>query len=281
MPAMSSAPLNARQMAHVDDESPFPTFPRVIYQKNPLEFVVCEFRFPAILNIELEVPAKFQEAVRSEYPIFQESVAANFAPPELLKLLSNANALPSGKTYEFQSINGEWKIVLTRQSFSLTCTKYKRWDEFQRRLELPFAALTSAYSPELFVRIGLRYRDLISRERLGLTDVGWGELLQPGFVDIFHTPFAPMLLRSWQQVTLRLPRPDTQVTVQHGLLQASPQGEICYVFDSDFSTESRTEPSNAIDLLRFFNRHSWSVFRSWISDRLHTAMEPEPAERNG
>ena len=272
---MASAPLNTAATPEAEDL--FPRFPRVIYRQNPLEFVVCEFRFPAILKIELEVPAAFQEAIRKEYPLFQENTAVNLAPPELLQALSNANLMPTGKSYLFKSMDEKWQISLSRRSFSLTCVEYRRWDDFQKHLDLPLKALISCYEPQLFTRVGLRYRDLISRKRLNLTGVSWGELLDPGIVSFFHTPLAQTLLRSWQQVTLSLPRTDTQVTIQHGLVQTAPEGETCYVFDSDFSTESKTDPSAAIDLVRYFNRYSWSVFRSCISSRLHDAMEPDSA----
>lgn len=51
---------------------PFPNSPRVIYRKNPLEQVICQIRFPSILRIDTEIPAAFQELVRSQFPLFEE-----------------------------------------------------------------------------------------------------------------------------------------------------------------------------------------------------------------
>ena len=207
---------SAQYSRHSRSRGPVSEVPSRYHRQNPLEYVVCEFRFPAILKIELEVPAAFQEAIRKEYPLFQENTAVNLAPPELLQALSNANLMPTGKSYLFQSMDEKWQISLSRQSFSLTCVEYRRWDDFQKHLDLPLKVLISCYEPQLFTRVGLRYRDLISRKRLNLTGVSWGELLDPGIVSFFHTPLAKTLLRSWQQVTLSLPRTDAQVTIQHG-----------------------------------------------------------------
>lgn len=50
----------------------FPETPRVIYAKNPLFEVICQLRFPAILKIDSEIPAGFQEKLRASFPLFRE-----------------------------------------------------------------------------------------------------------------------------------------------------------------------------------------------------------------
>ena len=47
---------------------PFPETDRVIYAHNPLEQVICQFRFPPILRIDSELPAQFQDRIRHEFP---------------------------------------------------------------------------------------------------------------------------------------------------------------------------------------------------------------------
>jgi uncharacterized protein (TIGR04255 family) len=65
---------------------PFPDAPRVIYEKNPLETVICQLRFPAILQISATPPVAFQDSVRKVYPLFQEKPPLDIAggcPPTL------------------------------------------------------------------------------------------------------------------------------------------------------------------------------------------------------
>src|SRR5258708_12324597 len=50
----------------------FPESERVIYDKNPLQQVICQLRFPPILRINTEVPVAFQERVKQDYPFYQE-----------------------------------------------------------------------------------------------------------------------------------------------------------------------------------------------------------------
>jgi uncharacterized protein (TIGR04255 family) len=45
--------------------------PRVIYGRNPLEQVICQIRFPTILKIDTELPAAFQEQIRSDISVIR------------------------------------------------------------------------------------------------------------------------------------------------------------------------------------------------------------------
>src|SRR5713226_162290 len=51
---------------------PFPDSQRVIYDRNPLEEVVCQVKFPPILKIDSAAPAAFQDEIRGTYPLLQE-----------------------------------------------------------------------------------------------------------------------------------------------------------------------------------------------------------------
>ena len=45
---------------------------RCIYRRSPLIEVICQLRFPAILRIDAQAPAQFQEAIRGDYPQFSQ-----------------------------------------------------------------------------------------------------------------------------------------------------------------------------------------------------------------
>lgn len=275
MATASTIPTLSR-LTQGEEEALFQDYPKVRYGKNPLELVVAEVRFPPLLRIETELPSKFQDALAGEFPLFQEVNPINLGPPELAKLFQSANIFPTAKTFTFSSADNEWSLALNRESLSLTCRKYTRWDDFRKKWARPIDALLRIYEPQFFVRLGLRYRDVISKERLGLQDVLWSELLSPGIVGEIHTPIAPLLVTAWHQVIFRLQEQNTQVFLQHGLQPVPPVGERCYIFDSDFSTESRTEPQNAHDAFSYFNKRSWYFFRACIANKLHDALQPEP-----
>jgi uncharacterized protein (TIGR04255 family) len=277
----ASASVNQTASGTLIDDLPFPEVPRILYDRNPLELVIVQLRFPPILRIETELPSAFQEAVRSQFPLFNDArPPAGFAvglPPELSNLLGAMLPIPVPRTYEFTSSDATWQITLTRESLALTCRKYRRWEEFKKMLMTPFDALVQHYGPAFFSRIGLRYRDVICRSELGLTNVPWNELLRAELAGEFHSPLAENIKVASHQLVLSLSGGAAQVLIQHGIAPRRDQ-EICYYIDNDFSIEQRRETNDAMETLDYFSKQSWRLFRGCIGDRLHNAMGPRPIE---
>lgn len=280
--AMNAYPsVNQNAQGTLIDDLPFNEFPRILYDKNPLDFVICQLRFPPILRIETELPSGFQESVRSKFPLFNDARPpaglVGGLPQELSSLLGAMLPTSIPRTYEFASTDSVWQITLTRESLALTCRKYRRWEEFRTMLTAPFSALLEHYAPAFFSRIGLRYRDVICRSDLGLSNVPWNELLRPELAGEFHSPLAANIKLASHQLVLSLSGGAAQVLIQHGIAPRQDQ-EICYYIDNDFSIEQRRETDNAIETLDYFSKQSWRLFRGCIGDRLHNAMGPRPIE---
>jgi uncharacterized protein (TIGR04255 family) len=98
---------------------PFPETDRVIYGKKPLDRVICQVRFPAILRIESELPTLFQETIRSQFPGFAQKEELGLVMPQGLRegmaipsqILSSI--APQGtRNYEFRSEDGDSKVGL-------------------------------------------------------------------------------------------------------------------------------------------------------------------------
>ena len=73
----------------IEEAAPFPDSERVICSDNPLEMVICQFRFAAILKITAEPPAEFLDGLRKDYPLFREIPPIYIAPgspPELVSV---------------------------------------------------------------------------------------------------------------------------------------------------------------------------------------------------
>ncbi len=51
---------------------PFPESERVVYGENPLVEVICQLKFPPILDISTAEPAAFQNKVRKLYPLYEK-----------------------------------------------------------------------------------------------------------------------------------------------------------------------------------------------------------------
>ncbi len=257
---------------------PFPPSPRVVYQNNPLEEVICQLRFPTILKIGSELPSGFQDRIRSAYPLLKEKAPVEIAgiPPEIAQLVAKGLPLRGGHAgYDFTSADQAWTITLTTEFLALTCRKYERWEDFLQHLTGPLDALLALYAPAFFTRIGLRYRDVIRRSQLGLDGVGWGELLRPPMAGVLACQdVADTVEHTAQEIVLRLEDEQSRVRVRHGLVKDEQSGEECYLIDCDFFLDKSTETSDAPSKLDFLNRQGRLFFRWCVKERLHNAMGP-------
>jgi len=256
---------------------PFPESERVIYDKNPLEKVICELRFPQILRIESEAPAPFQDRIRGDYPLIKKRTPLNLGlPPEVAKIFPlDLNIEGSPLTYDFSSVDNLWVVGLNSGSISLSSLEYRRWEDFKHHLDLPLSAFVELYSPAFYSRVGLRYRNVIRRSRLGLEGSSWSDLLQSYISGLFSSPdVASAIEGAFHQVLIRLPEGAGQVRINHGLATDNETDEVCYVIDNDFFAEPKTEVDNALEKLDLFKKLSARLFRWFITDRLHNAMGP-------
>jgi uncharacterized protein (TIGR04255 family) len=263
---------------------PFPESPRVIYENNPLAEVICQLRFPSILRIDSEVPYRFQERVREEYPLFEENQGADVKlnlSPEVAKIIGSASpvSLRSGKSsYEFISDDGMRKVSLTRDFLALSVAKYERWENFKSNLNLPLNALVEEYSPAFYSRIGLRYKDIIRRSTLGMENESWAVLLKPHIAgELSSEDVAEDIDHAVREVGIRLSE-SSRVVIRHGLVQLREGDKVedCYLIDSDFFIDQKMEISDASEILDVFHKQAGRLFRWCISDRLHDAMHPQP-----
>lgn len=257
----------------------FPNHKRFLYQRNPLEFVICQVRFPTILRIDSERPAEFQEKIRAKYPLFIEHLEASI-PLELRHVLPDdflKNSFPK-RGFDFNSADEKWSVGLTNEFLSLTTSDYQRWENFEERFQELFETLNQIYHPAFFTRVGLRYRDVIQRSALLLEGkTSWSQLLQPHIAgELANEIFNSEITDKTTRLRLKLSPNDEYVVISHGLARHITSDEEVYLIDSDFYTERRVQIHEISDTLKYFNRNARNLFRWCITDKLHNAMEPQP-----
>ncbi len=261
---------------------PFPATQRVVYDKNILDTVICQLRFPPILRIDAEIPAAFQERIRGEYPSFKETGQLNLPIPQDLKLGVPGDVLrigvPTGvKNYEFSSDDSQWTINLSRTFLGLTTKKYARWEGFKEKLQGPLEALLSIYSPAFFSRIGLRYIDIINRSALNLTDVDWTELLKPHLLGVLASPDVGKRVANMEAAyEIALLDGVSKVRVVTRLVRSVQSDEQYYMVDSDFFDNARNSIDQALAKLDYLHERATRLLQWCITPRLHQAMEPKP-----
>ena len=263
---------------------PFPLAPRVIYAINPLDEVICQFRFPTILKIDAEPPAAFQELIRADYPNYELKAGVKLPsglPPELAQSIFADFPVAGQKSHAFGSRDGVWRLTLNRQTLGLACGEYERWEYFKSRLAGPFDALLHSYAPAYFTRIGLRYRNVVRRSELGSADAPWSEFLQPWASGVLGASGVGSETHGTQTLcVIHLPNAG-QVQLRLALaVEERPAGnerterEEVFMIDSDFFTDQETEPPHALDRLDAFHEQAGRLFRWCITDRLHAALRP-------
>jgi uncharacterized protein (TIGR04255 family) len=255
----------------------FPDSPRVIYKQNVLVEVICQLRFPPILKIETEPPATFQEKIRQDYPLMQESPTDQPSlPPAIAKMIGQAvPGFFQGQVYNFQSEDEKWKVAITREFLAVSTTHYTRWEEFRSRLQVAVEALRVSYEPSFFVRIGLRYRDIIRKSMPGLGRLDWSKLLRTHILGELSSPrISKAIQHAVRDVLISLNGDEGQVRVLHGLIKEQNEKEHSYSIDSDFFYEGRTEITDAFKRLDSFNREAGRLFRWCITPLLQRHLGP-------
>ena len=254
--------------------------PRVKYRNNQLGEVVCQLTFPQILTIETNVLADFQEAIREEFPIY--SVRKEAPPPRLTGIPGNLQMekQPLRQNHQFVSADGLWRVNLTKEFISLTCSRYSCWEDFAAKLDKPLAAFIRIYRPAFFQRIGLRYLNFFSRKALNLESTPFRELLEPQYLGILA--FEDVAESATTRCTM-----DTELAVRGGCrakIHAGPglvkkpgieDKEAKFILDLDLFMLGKMAVNLSAGSLQTLHAQAYSLFRGAITDTLHDAMEPQ------
>jgi len=235
-------------------------------------------RFPTILTIGTKPPDDFQEAIRSDYPVYRRQAAVGGAElPDLAPFIQQLPSPPDLLTHWFESDDGNSIISLTSDFLAITSKQYRAWGAFREEIARAVAALEAIYDPAFYERVGLRYRDEVDRTELGLVDRPWSALLDEGMVSLLGADLNIDLKRDQIRTQALLHLDDVDgglVRLQHGV----GDGGDVYAIDADFYQEGHTERGDLFDILDNFHDEEGHLFRWAISPELSTALEPRPPE---
>ena len=116
----------------------FPDVERVIYATNPLDEVICQLRFPPVLKVDAGPPVTFQERICANYPFYKSASGLHLGPmvpPNFAELVAkDFPSIASHTAHQFGSKDGEWTLLLSRESLTLTCKRYRWWEDFRTAL---------------------------------------------------------------------------------------------------------------------------------------------------
>jgi uncharacterized protein (TIGR04255 family) len=266
------------------------SYDRVQYNHNPLAEVICQVRFPYAPSLSDAIPESILSSLaalgyteRSEEQVFSISIAI---PPQA-QAETPLNRQPTSKIFHLATASEAFKVSICADFVALSCNKYLSWEDFRPRFIAAYKVVRDAINPAFPVRIGLRYKDVIEREPLGLDGVAWSELIKPFLLG----PLGACALSDDKsnsedsvaafvtQATLRLDECD--LVLQSALLRSAEGDRTAFLIDSDFFADNNDpecykEDEQLLALLGHLHNHAGSLFRRGITETLHAALGPRP-----
>lgn len=258
--------------------------PQTVYRKAPVHEVICQLRFPAILSINNTEPSDFQEAIRAQFPQYvrrQESAApviSGLGGPS-----PRVEQKPPVTNYNFVTEDNLWKLNLTQNFIALSTLHYSGWREFARVLDRPLAEFIRLYKPAYFERVGLRYINLVSRQKLGLTGSRWADLIVPAYVgpmadtdfpeDSFLSCSTDLQLKTDSSCVAKIHAGPGQIKT--GGPDTPQDPEVKFILDLDLSMGGKMPCTLAAGALETLHIHAVRLFEGAVTDSLRQAMDPQ------
>ncbi|MCX7587115.1 TIGR04255 family protein [Phenylobacterium sp. 58.2.17] len=133
----------------------FPTTSREVYSQNFIKEAICQVRFPRLLEIESQVPVRFQKLLFEEFPYLdareQFGVMIGSGP-------EGPFATPSRSTiYEFKNSARDTTISVCSEFVAVITTSYNDWATHRSWLQKALQAASECYGISMYSRLGLRY----------------------------------------------------------------------------------------------------------------------------
>lgn len=264
-------------------------FDRVEYEHNPLAEVVCQVAFEQLESLT-------DDTFNALRPIFAgmgysetQQIGMTVGLPAGI-VVAGSGGEPQIRQQvrvdHFGTADGAWKVSVSPDFIALTCLKYSRWTDFLPRMLAAgraFGGLCPTVSP---VRLGLRYKDVVEREALGLEGTPWHELIEPFLLG----PLAPNALANGQtpsedeienfvsQCVLKLD--NSMAFLQSALLRSIDGARRAFMIDSDFFNATELEPdlltnSELLEArLHALHQNAGALFHRGITKTLHNALRP-------
>ncbi len=250
----------------------FPEAKRFKYSQNPLQEVVCQFRFPAIPSFNETKPIEFQKTILDKFPILGESQTFT------IEITESNGAYSTTQTpklyYELITVNRDTKVTLTADSIAFSTSAYTQWEDFIGPFGKVINSFQKTYKVQSFNMIGLRYINFVDKAKLGLEKTDWVDLINPSLIGILGCN-APSDIKGLNGQFISEIE-NGSITARYGL--GAKDESPGFIIDSDFQTYSEKALDGDLDAglkkLRGFKEEAHRFFQWAILPRLHEAMEP-------
>jgi len=260
--------------------------PRVEYRNNPLAEVICQIRFERVADIAYSLPAELGTKLEEGgYPI--KSIDETLQIRMQFGGNDDGSAVDAvGKIFQFESDDRSWKVSICSEFVSLTCTRYTSWSDFSPRMLQCVSWFSQSVLVTRPVRLGLRYKDVIEREPLGLTGTPWHELIDASLLGPLGCPKLfegarvdeASVPAFFSQTALSLE--DCDVLLQSALLHSQNGDRQAFLIDADFYIDGKLDhdrmrsPDALKQYLETLHSSTGALFRRVITEKLDHALGP-------
>lgn len=241
--------------------------------KSPLKLVVCQIRFeekPAIAEPDAGLSI-FESlgGANGPYPNFSE-----FRGEQVDITVSPGSSIAAQKTqlagWRLASEDQNWSVILLPTSVALETKAYASWtNDFEARLRSIIGALVEQVRPQIQMRLGLRYIDLISRPEIA-SPRDWHEWIEEWLLGPMMNPeIGAAILSAQQQVEIDADN-GTRCTLRHGTVLDAANSKPAYLLDWDIHVDAPRafDQESILGSLFAFNRLALRLFQLAITPKM-------------
>jgi len=251
-----------------------------IYNQNPLVSTDIEIRFHPIFKIRQEAEiALFQDALRHLFPQYK------------LNNIRGVSFDPQGNfgvqdevEHCFYDIQSENSIILNQNSLRISSVNHQNRKELLGHFESGLNALQSVFGVVHPFRLGVRYVNIIDREKIStdleLDKLEWSNVVSNEFLtmpneiaDLSNTNFLT-------EVRSNLKNSDGELMLRYGLVQPGDDKPYHFRFDLDrfINSKNGLELNQVSNLINEFIKDIYSLFDTVAGESLKDWMEMKSKE---
>ena len=164
---------------------------------------------------------------------------------------------------------------MTSSYIAFSTLNYSQWENFIGEIDRLIPIFEEIYAPRFYTRIGVRYKDVITRSKLGLDDRKWNELLQPHILGIMTRDVEDGINSFVMESEYHNDKSNTNTKTHFELVRVNDERVTSFLIDCDYFYGENCSVQERKTISELLHEQSNSFIRNAITDELHNAMEPE------
>jgi uncharacterized protein (TIGR04255 family) len=239
------------------------------FEQNTLAAVIVQLRFHPILKIA-ELFPDFQDKVRSRFPGYE------FADTQLFDVGPAGVHVRNETAHRFPALTEPTVLSLGTSAVSIEYSAHKHREVLFGDVDMVVGALGELFAPVFPIRLGLRYVNIIQRERIGedlARPTPWTDLLTPSFAAV-PAGVATVDDATNYAVEVSSGCKRGKMTLRYGLIPTPASREAQqFRLDTDRYIEGSLEIGEVRDILSGFSEDIFQVFMTAAGPALLEWME--------